>query len=101
VGAFRRVQESPIERVTTRLDRRPCALEAEVTASRPLDHLELIGIARRDGRIDGGGEFRVESVPRGQSTHALGRPGAHSCGADPPRWSLYPALAFSNGKWGS
>jgi hypothetical protein len=101
VGAFRSVDKSPMGRVTARLDQRPCALVAEVTARRRLDHLELIGIARREGRIDGGGEFRVDSVPRGRSTHDLGRPGAHSCGANPPRWSLYPALAFSNGKWGS
>jgi hypothetical protein len=100
VGAFR-VAKAPIERVTARLDRRPCALTAQINASRQLDRLTLVGIARRGDRIDGGGEFDVESVPRGRSTHSLGKPGAKSCRADPPRWSLYPALAFSQGKWGS
>lgn len=101
VGAFRRVGKFPVEHVTVRLDRRRCALMAEVISSRRLDRLTLIGIARRDGRIAGGGEFRVDSVPRGRSTHDLGKPGARSCGADPPRWSLYPDLAFQNGEWGS
>lgn len=101
VGTFRRVAKFPVRHAAARLDRRRCALMAELTFSRRLDRITLIGIARRGGRIDGGGEFRVDSVPRGRSTHDLGRPGARSCGPTPPRWSLYPALALSNGKWGS
>ena len=99
VAAFRRAPKFPIEPVVARLDRSDCTLTAEVTASQRLRDLRLIGLARRNGRIAGGGAFRVGSVPRGRSTHELGRPGFGSCGAAPPRWSLYPALAPSHGKW--
>lgn len=101
VGAFRRAPKFPIERVVPHLDRSTCKLTAEVTASQRLRDLRLIGLARRGGRIVGGGPFRVDSVPRGHSTHELGRPRFGSCGAEPPRWSLYPALVLSTGKWGS
>ncbi len=87
--------------MAARLDRTACTLTAEVVASRPLRHLRLVGLARESGRIVGGGPFRVDAVPRGRSTHELGDPGLGSCGAEPPTWSLYPALAPSNGKWGS
>ena len=99
VGAFRRASKFPVEQVAADLARAPCTLTAEVTASRRLDHLTLIGIARRGGRIAGGGDFRLDEVPRGRSTHELGNPGVRSCGAEPPRWSLYPALSPLRGKW--
>ena len=99
VGAFRRAQRFPVERVVASLDRVACTLTAEVIASRPLDHLMLIGIARLGGRIAGGGEFRLDALPRGRSTHKLGKPGVRSCDAEPPRWSLYPALSPLRGKW--
>jgi len=101
VAAFRRAPKFPIKRVVARLDRTACTLTAAVTASQRLQDLRLIGLARQGGHIVGGGEFRVDWVPRGRSTHKLGEPGVRSCGAEPPRWSLYPALAPSHGKWRS
>ena len=65
VAAFRRAPKFPVERVVARLDRSACRLTAEVTASQRLRDLGLIGLARRGGRIAGGGAFRVGSVPRG------------------------------------
>jgi hypothetical protein len=99
VAAFRRAPKFPIEDVVADLDRASCTLIAEVTSSQGLRDLRLIGLARRGARIIGGGEFRVDSVPRGRSAHGLGRPGVGFCRGEPPRWSLYPALAPSHGKW--
>jgi hypothetical protein len=101
VRAFRRAPAFPIQRVAPDLDQVGCTLNADITAARPLDRLTVIGIARRGGRIAGGGEYSLDAVPRGRSTHGLGKPGAGSCGGKPPSWSLYPSLAPSKGKWHS
>ena len=96
VAAFRRAPKFPIERVLPRLDRNACRLTAEVTASRRLRDLRLIGLARQGGRIVGGGAFRIGSVPAGAppTSFRVG-PGSAPAGRAPPRWSLYPALAPS------
>ena len=99
VAAFRRVPRFPIERVTARLDRNDCRLTAEVTASRRLQDLRLVGLARQGRRIVGGGTFRIASVPAGRSRHRLPRVAKRSCGPSVTRWSLHAALAPPHGRW--
>ncbi len=83
VGAFRRASNFPVEQVAADLDPRPLHVDGRghrLAATRPSDPDRH---RPRGGRIAGGGDFRLDEVPRGRSTHELGNPGVRSCGAEP------------------
>ena len=99
VRGFRPTPKFPVKAVSARFDPVSCTLTARISASRRLSSLPLAGVARSGGRIVGGGFFRVAPVPRGRSDHELRPPSPRFCGEEPARWSLYPALTPSGGRW--